>query len=76
MDGKRVIPHEDKPMDVQMSYISYECQFGKERNARNKAAWKRKMEEKERLVSSPFFILFIQSPLINCFQNLTRRITR
>ena len=58
MQGKRVFPHEDKPMDVQYGRIGYECQFGKERNAAAKRKYRRKLEEKEKLVSSLFQILF------------------
>ena len=76
MQGKRVFPHEDKPMDVQYGRIGYECQFGKERNAANKRKYRRKLEEKEKLVSSLFQIFCIHSIIIDCFQNLIQKSTR
>ena len=76
MQGKRVFPHEDKPMDVQYGRIGYECQFGKERNAAAKRKYRRKLEEKEKLVSSLFKFFFIHSIINYCFQNLTQKSTR
>ena len=54
MQGIRVFPHEDKPMDVQKGRIYYECQFGKDYNASVKRNYQKKMDEIEKKVSSLF----------------------